>query len=375
MLQRYALPDTMPAPLDQITIRGFKSIRDVTLDLPNLSVLIGGNGSGKSNFVQIFGLLNEMVQGNLQTYVRRHGGPEALLHFGQKATESLDLNLHFGANGYQLSLAPSQDDSLFFINETCSFQGEAYSTPFVVDLGGAHVESQLTAEAARHPGRIASHVLASIRSWKVYHFHDTSPTARVKQLGDLDDNGFLREDAANLAAFLLRLKQTAPPQYHQIVAAVRSVAPFFDDFQLRELPRSPEKTRLEWRERGSDSYFNAHSLSDGTLRFICLATLLLQPTLPATVLLDEPELGLHPYAIQVLAALLRAAAQRTQVIVSTQSVTLVNQFEPKDVVIVERHEGASVFRRADEHGVNEWLDDYGLGDLWEKNVLGGRPSA
>jgi len=374
-LSRYALSIPMAAPLDKITIRGFKSIRDTTLELPALTLLIGGNGSGKSSFVQVFGLLNEIVQGKLQNYVKRQGGPEGLLYFGQKTTEHLALDLRFGPNAYRVRLAPSRDDSMFFEEELCSFWGRGYSEPFVVPLGSSHVESQLATEAKRSQGKVASHVLESMRSWKVYHFHDTGPSAKVKQLGDVDDNLFLREDAANLAAFLWRLKETAAPQYAQIVSTIRKVTPFFDQFQLREIPRTQEKTRLEWRERGADTYFNAHSLSDGTLRFICLATLLLQPQLPATVLLDEPELGLHPYAIQVLASLLRAASHKTQVIVSTQSVTLVNQFEPKDVVVVERSDGASVFRRADEQHVGEWLEDYALGDLWEKNVLGGRPTA
>ena len=134
-------------------------------------------------------------------------------------------------------------------------------------------------------------------------------------------------------------------------------------------------TRSSWngRERDSDAYFNAHSMSDGTLRFVCLATLLLQPTLPETILLDEPELGLHPYAIRVLAELLQSASATTQVIVSTQSVSLVNQFSPEDLLVVEREAGNTVFKRPKSEDIQNWADDYGLGDLWEKNVIGGRP--
>jgi len=368
--------EAMAAPLQSIVIRGFKSIRECSLALRPLTLLIGGNGSGKSNFVQVFGLLHEVVAGRLQAFVLRQGGPECLLHFGQKTTNHLEIQLEFGRSGYRLLLAPTQADSLFIEAEICSFSSPGYARPYVEQIGTAQQESQLQMEASRRPGKVASYVLDSLSSWRVYHFHDTSPTAKVKQLCSIDDNAVLREDASNLPAFLWRLRDTAPPQYAQIVATIRHVAPFFQDFQLRELPRSPDKTRLEWLEKGADTYFNAHSLSDGTLRFICLATLLLQPQLPATVLLDEPELGLHPYAIHVLAGLLRAASQKTQVIVSTQSVTLVNQFEPADIVVVDRAGGASTFRHANEPEVLGWLDDdYGLGDLWEKNVLGGRPSA
>lgn len=367
--------EPMAAPLQHIEIRGFKSIRECALDLRPLTLLIGGNGSGKSNFVQVFGMLHEVVAGRLQDFVLRQGGPECLLHFGQKTTDQIQIDLAFGQNAYRLVLAPTQANSLFIQEELCYFWAPGYTQPYTEQVGAAQLESQLHNEATRHPGKVASYVLDSIGSWRVYHFHDTSATAKVKQLCDIGDNAVLRKDASNLAAFLWQLRTTAPSHYAQIVSTIRKVAPFFHDFQLRVLPLSPGKTQLEWQERGADNYFNAHSLSDGTLRFICLAALLLQPNLPATVLLDEPELGLHPYAIQVLAGLLRAASHRTQVIVSTQSVTLVNQFEPADIVVVERSGGASTFRRANESEVSEWLDDYGLGELWEKNVLGGRPSA
>jgi predicted ATPase len=211
----------------------------------------------------------------------------------------------------------------------------------------------------------------TVKSWTTYHFHDTSTEAKVKQTGDLNDNRALRPDAANLAAFLYRLQETEPAVFRNLAEVIRMVAPFFSSFNLRPNPLNPRTIRLEWQEIGSDSYFDAHSLSDGTLRFISLATLLLQPELPPTLLLDEPELGLHPYAITVLADLLRAAATRTQVIVSTQSVTLVNQFAPEDLIVVDRIEGESIFRRLTADEIASWLDDYALGELWEKNVLGG----
>src|SRR2546427_3037694 len=154
---------------------------------------------------------------------------------------------------------------------------------------------------------------------------------------------------------------------------ITQVAPFFNDFALRPDPTPKESIRLEWREKGSDFPFRAAHLSDGTLRFICLATLLLQPTPPSTVLIDEPELGLHPYAITVLASLLKSASTKTQVIVSTQSVPLVNQLQPEDILVVDRAQGQSTFRHLGSEELKDWLEDYGLGDLWEKNLFGGRP--
>jgi len=353
------------AHLDHIRIAGFKSIRDQEVELRPLNVLIGANGSGKSNFIGVFRLLHEIVSGRLQLHVARNGGAEQILHYGRKVTGMLDLDLRFGPVGYFCELTPTLNDSLVFAHEIVS-TWESEDTYEQEILGTGHKETAL-----EPTGQMA----AVLRGWQVYHFQDTSDTARVKQTGDLHDNSYLRPDAGNLAAFLYRLRETQPDAYRNINDIVGMAAPFFGSFNLQPDRLSPDKIRLEWQEHGSDAYFDAHSFSDGTLRFICLATLLLQPELPSTVLLDEPELGLHPYAITVLADLLRSAATRAQVVVSTQSVTLVNQLSPEDVLIVDRADGASVFRRLTQEEIATWLDDYALGELWEKNVLGGRPGA
>jgi predicted ATPase len=241
-------------------------------------------------------------------------------------------------------------------------------------IGEGHKETKLYEESRKKEGKsIADNIIGAIRSWRVYHFHDTSASAKVKQQGDINDNHMLRSDASNLAAFLYLLRETENDYYRKIVSTIRLVAPFFDDFSLRPNPLNKEKIQLEWLEKGSDTYFNAQTLSDGTLRFICMATLLLQPKLPSTVIIDEPELGLHPYAITVLASLLKSASQNAQVVISTQSVALVNQFGPEDIIVVDRKEGQSTFERRTEKDLENWLDDYGMGDLWEKNLLGGRP--
>ena len=359
-----------PRPLDRITIEGYKSIRRMEdFPLHNLNVLIGANGAGKSNFISFFSLLHDLAQGNLQVSVARSGGANALLYLGQKTTQAMHFSLGFGDDGYQFTLAPGSGDELFFTEEEV-FQGVNQAEY----LGGGQKESLLPATSSTNRKlSIADEVLASIKDWRVYHFHDTSASAGVKRMGALDDNAVLRADASNLAAFLYLLHETREEYYEQIVAAIRLAAPFFDDFSLRPNPLIPQKIQLEWREKGSDAYFNAHMLSDGTLRFMCLATLLLQPSLPSTILIDEPELGLHPYALVLLASLLKGAAERTQVIISTQSASLVNQFGPGDIIVVDRVAGESVFGRRSTDDLESWLDEYGMGDLWEKNLLGGRP--
>jgi len=374
----------MAHKLREISIAGYKSIRDARVELRDINILIGANGAGKSNLISAFGLLHDLIEGQLSVHVVRRGGANALLHFGRKVTDRMTFKLDFEPNGYQVSLSPTANDTLYFAEEACLFRGTGYASPYVEALGAGHTETKLGTE------RIAGHVRESIGSWRVFHFHDTSEAAPVKQKHALDDNVFLRSDAKNLAAFLYRLREAGKDtgdflndltthyyraSYQQIVAAVRLVAPFFADFVLEPDRLKGNTIQLAWREQGSDEYFTAHTLSDGTLRFICLATLLLQPNfhMPTTVLIDEPELGLHPAAIHQLAAMIRSASLHTQVIISTQSVTLMNQFHPEHVVVVERGAGGSVFRRISPDEIARWIDDYALGELWEKNIIGGRP--
>ena len=214
-----------------------------------------------------------------------------------------------------------------------------------------------------------------LEQWRAYHFHDTGFASPLKKTADVHDNRHLRPDGSNLAAFLYLLSKKHENSYTQIQRTVHLVAPFFDDFILRPLALNEDKIRLEWRHVGSDAYFDATSLSDGTLRFIALTTLLLQPVSlrPNLILLDEPELGLHPYAITLLASLLKQAAVESQVIIATQSPTLVDHFNPEDVLVAERVNGATELRRLDGEALRVWLEDYSLGQLWEKNELGGRP--
>lgn len=355
--------------LSQIKIEGFRSIKACDLKLNELNVLIGANGAGKSNFIGFFRLIQQMLEGNLQRFVSKSGGPDSLLHFGRKKTERLRGELYFGNNGYKFILEPTADNRMMFADEKFwwNVRGDW-------DVSSGHFETLVEEEKRRT--RIYDYTVPAMKKWRVYHFHDTSETALVKQLHSIEDHDYLRPDARNLAAFLYRLKRDHESSYQQIVKTLRLVAPFFGDFRLRKNTENPEQIELQWTEKGEDIPFKAHHLSDGTLRFMCLATVLLQPRdlQPETIIVDEPELGLHPYAIELLAALLRSASKEKQVIVSTQSVNLLNQFSPKDLIVCERKDRSSVFRRLEAEELNTWLEEYSLGELWEKNILGGRPS-
>jgi predicted ATPase len=187
----------------------------------------------------------------------------------------------------------------------------------------------------------------------------------------------LRTDGANLPSVLLRLRGWHKDYYKRIVDTIRLVAPFFDDFVLHPSTEDRSRIFLNWKDRDPESSFGPHLLSDGTLRAMCLIALLLQPEhlMPKIIVIDEPELGLHPYAIDVIAGLLRGASQHAQIIVATQSPQLISMFQPEEIIVAENHEGNSVFKRPDAKELESWLAEYTIAELWEKNVIGGRPSA
>ena len=370
--------------INKLTIEGYRSIRKLEdFELKSLNVLIGPNGAGKSNFVGFFRLLRALIDQRLQIDLAQvEGGADACLHLGPKVTERFVAKLHFGNNGYEFALVPTTDNRLVFAEEKTVFRGN-YGT--IRDpLGSGHAEARLK-EHKDDPGKsgavhgVPHYVFDAISRWVVYHFHDTSLTAAVRRQRAINDNEIFHPDGGNLGPFLYKLQTTSPRSYTQIRDVVRLAAPFFDDFHLRPVPTNTDMIQLEWRQKGSDYPFLAHHLSDGTLRFICMATALLQPVRPQTMLFDEPELGLHPYALTLLGNLCQQAAEHygsyvsKQLIVSTQSAPLLNEFEPEDIVVVDRQSGQSTFHRLDSAQLVEWLEEYTLGDLWQKNLLGGRP--
>ncbi len=361
-------------PIKYLTIEGFQSIKSLeSFELSNLNVLIGANGAGKSNFVNYFAMLSRMVEKELQTWVTQRGGADRLLTFGVKETQQLTSYLQFGDNGYQFTLAPTDNDGFVFTEERL-FYKQRYPEGF--QIGSGYSESHLKDEInPDYQYRMANYCYASISSWKIYHFHDTSDTAGVKRWGSLDDTAYLRSDASNIAAFLYRLYREYEDTYQRIRSTVQLAIPFFDDFvfQPRTLNVDDQQIRLMWRQHNSDYPMWPTQLSDGSIRFICLTVALLQPNPPSTIIIDEPELGLHPYAITLLGALMRSIAENIQLIVSTQSVPLLNEFSLDDIIVVEREEGVSEFKRLQEKPFQAWLEDYSVGELWEKNVLGGRP--
>ncbi len=374
----------MKGAIKKLSIQGFKSILDCTdFELTNLNIIIGANGAGKSNFVQIFRMLMAMTRKNFSKFILERGGADNFLFNGPKITQQINIEFEFqslsdnvtGSNFYRFELTPTVDEQ-FLINEE-----RQYVTTNWCSYGSPSIESRLydarneTSADGQWNG-VGHFVYESISNWMVYHFHDTSSTAPMRRSEIIEDSQKLRGNASNIAPFLLMLRNSElyKNEYEEIVNAVRLVIPFFDDFLLdvQKLGEA-EKVKLSWTQKGSDFPMQPYHLSDGSIRFICLATALLQPNPPSTIIIDEPELGLHPAAISILAELIQVAAKRTQIIVATQSPALIDQFAIEDVVVVNRENGASSFKRLDEKDFSVWLEEYSVGELWTKNVITGGP--
>ena len=372
------------AKLTRLEIHGFKSIdgEGQSLDLGPVTVLLGANGAGKSNLVSFLRMVNFMTTGGLQTYVADQGFADSLLYFGSKTATEISARLTFddgtAKDEYAFELRRDATNRLFLSDETVTYHAAGFPTPHVRQLGGGTKESQLADQAACGD-RTCGVVRSLLLRCSTFQFHDTSATAKIRTEGYKDDARFLRSEGGNLAAFLRGLMSRPDGQkyYDRIVRHVRQMVPQFGDFDLNPLPDNDKYVRLNWHEKDSDHLFGPHQLSDGSLRFMALTALFLQPPdlRPKVIIVDEPELGLHPAAIAALAGMVKAASVQTQVILATQSPRLVDEFSADQVVVVERDAAKprSVFRRLDPAKLGEWLERYCLSELWEKNVLGGQP--
>jgi len=362
--------------LSKIEISGYKSIRECNVSLGDINVLIGSNGAGKSNFISAFFMLQNILDQNLQLYVAQNG-MNSLLYNGRKTTDEIRFRVSFGNNSYGFVLIPTDDNRLIFKREFFGYDNLwKYDSELIKfgELGKGHSESLWKKGVSNDINQYVQPLLAK-QNWRVYHFHDTGRNAKVKQEHNISNSRQLLYDAANLAAFLYRLKKNYIKHYNEIVDTIKLVAPYFSDFILEPQEGNEEKIVLKWMQKGSEDVFNASQLSDGTLRFICLTTLLLQPQelQPATIIIDEPELGLHPYAITLFAEMAKSLSDEKQIIISTQSVELLNEFNIEDVIVVDHKANGSVFKKLSASELEIWLEeDYALGELWKKNLLGGR---
>lgn len=364
----------------EITIEGFKSFGEGNGKIPleGVNILIGANGAGKSNFVSFIELLSALASDKLGYYVAENGFADPLMHFGVKNCESIEGKILFDEKNdqteYSFSLNHGLNGELFIAREAISSKDKK------VEFEVSGKRSILCDESVTADTELRNRIKGYLNSCRVYHFNDTSMTARIRQPGSSWDYKYLRADGGNLAAYLRHMKSEGElnKYYIRIVKMIREAFPRFGEFELG-LPGigTDPKISLTWYEKGSEEVFGPGAFSDGTLRFIALTTLLMQPKeyLPKLIVLDEPEIGLHPNAVKILTEMIRMASDHSQIIVATQSLELLNEFEPGEIVVTEYDDirKTSIMKRLDLIALEHWLDDYSLGELWEKSVLGAMP--
>ncbi len=362
--------------IERIELFNYKSIREAHIDLKRLNILIGANGAGKSNFISFFELTQHLLNQRLGSYMLAHGGIDSILYRGRKESDSMSSLIDFdNRNAFTFKLRPTAGPKAYI----------EYTRDYFNNKGLKDKQYRENWHPCRWDSNVeesgildnwqwrAEYIRGFLRSFTVYHFHDTGLSSPMRRPSKVGDNEFLRHDGSNIAAFLYMLKVREEAAFGLIESTVRSIAPYFKRFKLIPDKDMEGFISLEWEENDSDMYLDATAFSDGTLRFIALATLLLQPNPPHTVIIDEPELGLHPAAINKLGALIKRASLKTQLIIATQSVAVINNFAVEDLIVVDRIGNQSTFSRLDGEDLSHWLEDYSVGELWEKNVIGGRP--
>lgn len=355
--------------MDSIKIKGYKSFRELTVPLKKINLLIGANGSGKSNFLSLFELLGNIYDRRLAQSVMQAGGVDKILHQGRKVTERAEISVVEGRNSYILSLMES-DGNLVVASESLGYQPYWGRWSFNV-ISEFVPEATLKGYVGLRRGEYINEYISQIRK---FHFHDTGRRSPFTADADIQNDSYrLYANGENIAAILLKIRENNQATYRRIIRVIQSVAPFFNDFYLE--PTEAGKVRLQWQDKFSDMIYGPTDLSDGTIRFIALAVLFMQPDLPKVIIIDEPELGLHPVAIEKLAGLIKMAANRgTQIIAATQCAELISNFEPEDILTVNQRDGHTEIRRLDADSLGRWLDEYTIGDLWKQKIMkGGQP--
>ncbi|MDR3269529.1 MAG: AAA family ATPase [Tannerella sp.] len=366
--------------LKKVIISGYKSVSPkypVEIEFGDITVLLGANGSGKSNIISFFKMLNYMMDGRFQLFVEKAGTGQVFLHNGSKCTTQIDGKLEFegdrGMNRYKFQLAFAIPDRLIITSEEIIWGDRNLQT---LSLPSDYKESALIREQGKDVDKTIQTVRVPLMRCKVYQFHDSASGSRIRLSSPVDSSDYLQSEGGNPASFLYTLKKNHPSAYDRIVRHIRQIMPQFKDFYLE--PNESGYVMLKWIDISLNDYILLpEQFSDGTIRFIALATLLLQPPqrMPGVIIIDEPELGLHPYAISQLAEMIKDASGHTQVIVATQSPGLVDEFEANQITVIERDDEkeCTTAHKLDREELKDWLENYSLSELWDKNVIGGRP--
>lgn len=422
---------------DHIKIEGFRSFKKVELDLPPLSVLIGPNNGGKSNFLDLVSLMAEAGEGRLDEGIASRGGSRSVT-FGFNWFSSIAVELRFrtkmdhlrllGLGGLsseeflpdatfklELSFEPTLIISVEQVIEEptregrsplsivkrdardCIFgrvafmpvrtkgQKAAQSRGLSKLRRGTKVEVE-ERKALESRSELAIfqvkdsrlyptpyRILRELQQWTTYRDINVGPGSPLRLPGLVRPTVRLAADGANLSSVLYSIQQQHPGVWEEIIELLRTAYP---DFKSITFP--PEggdgKVILRWWESPFEKEgVSANFLSDGTLKFLCLMAILKSPDPPPLICIDEPELGLHPDSIKLVGEMMQSAAARTQLIVATHSPQIVAKLDPEQVIVTEKENGETHLRRLERRELEKWLKEFNLSDLWLAGHFGGRP--
>lgn len=367
---------TVPARIKSVTIEGFRSLRSIqNLEFPQLTVLIGANGAGKSTLIRFFEMLSWMLKSqNLQEFVLQQGSGDDQFFMGARQTPRIHAEIQLetgsGFNDYRFDLTHlSAGDTVMVLNEAYRYSDRKITTKAKwTELHEVGKEARLPEQTTK----TAKTICNLLRQCSTYQFHDTSAKSAIRLRWDVSESFRLRSDGGNLAAVLLDLQTNDLQRYKLIIKQIQRVLPTFKHFVLEPVAG---KVELRWQGLHSDKIFGAHLTSDGSLRLFCLLTLLNLPParLPDVMFFDEPELGLHPHAITLVADMLKRLSKKRQIFVATQSPYMVDCFELENIIVAENKQGETMLRNMPREKYQEWLDDdYMLSDIWLKDSVGGQ---
>ena len=345
--------------LRKIMISGYKSITKCNLSISPINIVLGGNGVGKTNFLSVFGLIKSVLNRDDCFPSPCFNSQFIFSNVCNQQNPEIKAELILDSFSYGFRLVPDKSD----------YNRIVVKEEYVIHSGRKYNVSDAPPEVYECLMSITKR-----QNWIIYHFNEMGNDAEIKKEHDISDDRILFHNGANLAPFLLRLKTQFKRYYNDIVSTVRLIFPSFDDFVFDPLVDNNESMLLKWRQIGSDDILVASQMSDGTLRFICLTALLLQPNelQPDIIIIDEPELSLHPYTLTILAEMIKQASYKKQLVFSTHSIELLNEFGIEDIVVADKEGAATKLNRVNQEELKEWLDDYSVGELWQKNLLGGR---
>lgn len=356
-----------PLSVNEVTIQGFRSLREVSkLKLTRLSVLAGLNGTGKSNVLRFFELLSEFQSRKTQHCLRQRTFENDKIFNRINDTVCLIQSIIFiksaeGHYDYRFTLkqdhsnAPQLLEEAYRHVDTLQSQTAEWKMPPVLASGS------LPQECSDSAVRTIRHLF---RHCFLYWFPGALDSATIYQRCDIQDCMRLRPNGSNLAAILYDLHENDYARYRLIGDQIRRVVPAFEEFVFEP---AGDTVGLCWKSRGIDKVFTSTHTSNSTLRLFCLVTLLNLPDdrLPALLLLDEPDSGLHPHAVRLIGSMIRRVSEKHQVILTTQSPCLVDCFDLESLLIADYRNGETILKNIDKAKYREWLDNgYRPSDIW-----------